>query len=66
LQFFAVVVGGGGLDGLADLVAAADDFLFLAAAFDDGGVVFGDLDALGRPSWFNSILSSLRPNSSEM
>ena len=47
LELLAVVVGGGFLDLAADLVDAALDVGALAAAFDDGGVLLVDDDALG-------------------
>ncbi len=40
LQFFAVVIAGGLVDLDADLLDAALDFLLVAFAADDGGVVF--------------------------
>src|SRR5690606_38747402 len=47
LQFFLVVVRGGVLDLTLDLRDAGFDALFLAGAFDEGGVVLGDRDLLG-------------------
>src|SRR5689334_2232949 len=46
LELFLVVVGGGVLDLLADLLDAALDLAGLAAAFDDRGVVLVDDDFL--------------------
>src|SRR5712672_216360 len=53
LELFLVVVGGGVLDLLADLLDAAFDFGGLAAAFNDGGVVLVDDDLLGAPEVFH-------------
>ena len=47
LELLAVVVGGGLVDLVADLLDAAFDGLGVALAFDDGGVVLVDGDALG-------------------
>src|SRR6185436_75305 len=47
LELLAVVVRGGVLDLLADLLDAALDVRLLAGALDDGGVVLVDGDALG-------------------
>ena len=67
LELFAVVIAGGLFDLHADLLDAGFDFLLLAAAFDDQGVVLVDDDALGRePSVSISTFSSLRPRSSLM
>ena len=52
LELLAVVIGGGLLDLTADLVDAALDVGFLAAAFDDGGVFLVDGDALGAAEVF--------------
>src|SRR5439155_18722593 len=47
LELFAVVIAGGLLDLLADLVGAGVDVLALAGAFDQQRVVFVDDDPLG-------------------
>jgi hypothetical protein len=47
LELLTVVVGGGLVDLGAELLDAAFDGLVLAGAFDDGGVVLVDGDALG-------------------
>src|SRR6185437_633478 len=47
LQFFAVVVAGGLFDLATNFLYAAFDIRRLAFAFDDGGVVFVNGDALG-------------------
>src|SRR5690606_2787040 len=47
LQLLTVVVRGGVLDLTLDLADAGFDAVLLASAFDDGGVVLGDLDLLG-------------------
>src|SRR5712672_2208436 len=53
LELFLVVVRGGVLDLLADLLDAALDFGGLAAAFHDGGVVLVDDNLLGAPEVFH-------------
>src|SRR5690606_4817113 len=47
LELLAVIVAGGGVDLVLDLLDAALDGLFVAGAFDDGGVVLVDGDLLG-------------------
>src|SRR5206468_6117923 len=47
LEFFAIVIGSGGVDFLADLGDTALDGFYFAAAFDDRGVVVIDGDFLG-------------------
>ena len=47
LELLAIVVAGGFLDLLADLVDAAGDRFGGAAAFNDDGVFLADVDALG-------------------
>ena len=67
LELLAVVVAGGLLDLLADLLGAGLDLLLLAAAFDDQRVVLVDDDALGAGRGrSSSTFSSLRPRSSLM
>src|SRR4029077_14432938 len=53
LELFLVVVGGGVLHLLADLLDASFDFGGLAGAFDDGVVVLVDRDLLGAAEFFD-------------
>jgi len=48
LKLLLVVIGGGLLDLLADLLAAALDVGLGTGAIDDGGLFLADLDLLGR------------------
>ena len=47
-QFFAIVIAGGRINLLPDLLGSTVDLLLLAGAFDDKGVILVDHNALGR------------------
>ena len=59
LELLAVVIGGGFFDLAADLGDAALDVGLLAAAFDDGGVLLVDGDALGAAEVFEGDVLEL-------